>query len=225
MLGQLSIPHYRVPLSPNPPAKGDKVGGRVECGENVTGAANQQERLEPQWVVGFVDGEGCFHIALNRQPKMRSGWQVLPEFRVVQHERDEQVLVRLQQFFGCGCVTINNGDRKELRVRGMRDLKRISEFFKVYRLQSKKRRDFGLFASVLELMERGEHLSPGGLRTVASIALEMNTRTNTEASRILRDWMSTSPKGEGTVRPSQRCEEAVGNHGPPSAGKVIEATE
>ena len=135
MLGQLSIPHYRPPLSPDPPAKGDKVGGRGGCGENVTGAANQQERLEPQWVVGFVDGEGCFHI-----------------------------------------------------------------------------------------MERGEHLSPEGLRTIASIALEMNTRTNTAASRILRDWMSTSPKGEGTVRPSQRCEEVAGDRGPPSAGKVIEAT-
>ena len=178
------------------------MGGGSEHGENASGAANQQERLEPQWVVGFVDGEGCFHIALNRQPKMRSGWQVLPEFRVVRHERDEQVLVRLQRFFGCGSVTTNNGDRKELRVRGMRDLGHIIEFFKVHRLQTKKRRDFEYFANVLELMERGEHLSPEGLRKIAGIVLEMNTKTNTEASRILRDWMSASEKGEGTVRPS-----------------------
>ena len=55
------------------------------------GAGDQQERLDKQWITGFVDGEGCFHVALNKQPKMTLGWQVLPEFRVVQHQRDEQI--------------------------------------------------------------------------------------------------------------------------------------
>jgi beta-lactamase class D len=34
----------------------------------VTGADNQQERLvKIGWVVGFVDGEGCFSIGFVRQ--------------------------------------------------------------------------------------------------------------------------------------------------------------
>ena len=56
--------------------------------DNPIGAGNQQESLSPEWVVGFVDGEGCFFVGVNRQPTMKVGWQVLPEFRVVQHERD-----------------------------------------------------------------------------------------------------------------------------------------
>jgi hypothetical protein len=38
--------------------------------DNVTGAENQQERLSEfrGWVIGFVDGEGCFSIGLVRQP-------------------------------------------------------------------------------------------------------------------------------------------------------------
>ena len=52
-------------------------------GNNAMSAGNQQERLDANWVVGFVDGEGCFHVGMNRQPKMRLGWQVLPDFRVV----------------------------------------------------------------------------------------------------------------------------------------------
>ena len=59
-------------------------------GDNAMGTDNQQERLDASWIAGFVDGEGCFHVALNRQMKMTLGWQVLPEFRVVQHQRDEQ---------------------------------------------------------------------------------------------------------------------------------------
>ena len=48
-------------------------------------ADDQQERLDPHWVSGFVDGEGCFHVSINKFPKMSIGWQVLPEFRIVQH--------------------------------------------------------------------------------------------------------------------------------------------
>ena len=46
------------------------------------GADNQQERLDKSWLVGFVDGEGCFHVSINKQLKMTLGMQVLPEFRV-----------------------------------------------------------------------------------------------------------------------------------------------
>ena len=45
--------------------------------DNPTAADNQQERLSTDWVVGFVDGEGCFFVGVNRQPSMRVGWQVL----------------------------------------------------------------------------------------------------------------------------------------------------
>ena len=52
----------------------------LEQSENSSGADNQQERLSAEWVVGFVDGEGCFFVGINRQPSMKLGWQVLPEF-------------------------------------------------------------------------------------------------------------------------------------------------
>ena len=51
--------------------------------DNPTGAANQQERpVAEQWVVGFVDGEGCFSISVVRNPGCRLGWQVQHEFAV-----------------------------------------------------------------------------------------------------------------------------------------------
>jgi hypothetical protein len=44
----------------------------------VLGADNQQERLiQLGWVIGFVDGEGCFSIGFIRQPdrKSRKGYR------------------------------------------------------------------------------------------------------------------------------------------------------
>ena len=54
--------------------------------ENPSGADNQQEtvrsmfELDPRWVVGFVDGEGCFSVSIHRNPNARStgGWQLHP---------------------------------------------------------------------------------------------------------------------------------------------------
>ncbi len=62
-------------------------------GDNVSGADNQQERPGyEQWVVGFVDGKGCFSIPIFRNASTRLGWQVQPEFVVVQGGRSAHVL-------------------------------------------------------------------------------------------------------------------------------------
>lgn len=164
------------------------------------GAGNQQERLDAAWVVGFVDGEGCFHVAFNRQPKLRLGYQVLPEFRVVQHGRDVQILVRLQSFFGCGSVSVNHGDRKELRIRGLENLTRVVEFFETHPLQTKKKDDFRNFARMIKLMRTGKHLRPSGLYEIAGLSLAMNTRKNTAATRILRGHTPDIPGNAMTGR-------------------------
>jgi len=163
------------------------VGEVLVVGDNVMGAGNQQESLDAEWVVGFVDGEGCFHVGINRQPKMSTNWQVLPEFRIVQHKDDEQILTKLQSFFGCGQVTVNNGDRKELRIRGLNNLSKIVNFFEHHPLKTKKQYSFEKFAKIASLMQQGKHLTKDGLVKIAKLALQMNRNKNVSASRILRD--------------------------------------
>src|SRR3989338_3981880 len=119
-----------------------------KASKKVTGADNQQERLDELWIVGFADGEGCFHVAINKLPKMTLGWQVLPEFRIVQHQRDVFLLERIQKYFGFGSVGRNHGDRQEFRVRGMDNLEKLINFFKEYPLQSVKKHDFKIFCQV-----------------------------------------------------------------------------
>ena len=132
-------------------------------------------RLEAQWVVGFVDGEGCFYIGVNAQPEMKTGYQVLPEFTVVQHERDVQLLYALKQFFGCGVVRQNHGDRMAYRVRSVEHLQeRVIPFFEKHPLKTKKHLDFIKFRKVLMMMQRNEHLTPDGIDKIRQIASEMN---------------------------------------------------
>ena len=134
------------------------------------------ERLEAQWVVGFVDGEGCFFVGINRHPEMTSGFQVLPEFTVVQHQRDIQLLHALKKFFGCGVVRRNHAERMAYRVRALDHLKDvIVPFFDKHPLKSKKRVDFIKFRRVLHLMEKGRHLTAEGIEEIRAIATTMNT--------------------------------------------------
>ena len=134
------------------------------------------EKLEAQWVVGFVDGEGCFYVGINAHPEMSCQFQVLPEFTVVQHRRDIQLLHALKKFFGCGVVRRNHEDRMAYRVRGLDHLaERIVPFFENHPLKSKKRVDFARFRKVLHLMRQGKHLNPTGIEEIRALASSMNT--------------------------------------------------
>lgn len=152
-------------------------------------ADNQQESLDAEWIAGFVDGEGCFHVAINRQPKMTLGWQVLPEFRIVQHKRDINILHTICKTLEVGHVTRNHGDRFEVRVRGLQNLKKLIEFFKKHPLQTTKKENFETFSQIIILMDDNEHLTKKGLKKIAQLASSMNNHVKSkylESSETIR---------------------------------------
>ena len=142
-------------------------------------------QLTPQWVAGFVDGEGTFYVGINENPTMKIGYQVLPEFRIVQHKRDIKLLHGLKKFFGCGVVRSNHSDRYELRIRKFDALeKKIIPFFEANPLHTQKRFDFFKFKDVIRLMKVNEHLNPSGLIKIIDIASGMNRADKKKALKI-----------------------------------------
>ena len=132
-------------------------------------------KLEAQWITGFVDGEGCFYVGINPHKEMTAGFQVLPEFTVVQHKRDVQVLHALKAYFGCGVVRVNHGDRMAYRVRGQKDLnEHIVPFFLKHPLKTKKNVDYIKFRHILQLMDADIHLTADGVETIRNMAAQMN---------------------------------------------------
>jgi hypothetical protein len=165
--------------------------------ENPCGAGNQQERpgLE-QWVVGFVDGEGCFSISVVRNHGCRLGWQVQHEFSVTQAASSRPALELLIGVFGCGYLIEqqrNDNHREPLMrfsVKRRSDLvERVVPFFEEHPLITAKQLDFERFATVLRWMEHGEHLSEEGLRRIALVTEQMNRRAQSrylESSEAIR---------------------------------------
>ena len=131
--------------------------------------------LDAQWIVGFVDGEGCFHVGINPNATMTAKFQVLPEFTIVQPQRDVQALHALKAFFGCGVVRRNHGDRMAYRVRSLVHLTEIIvPFFDKHPLKTQKNVDFKKFRRILLLMQAGTHLSSDGIERIREIARQMN---------------------------------------------------
>ena len=167
--------------------------------ENPSGADNQQERLfTNDWLVGFVDGEGCFSCPVFRNRSMRLGWQVQPAFVVVQGISSRHVLEDMVSFFGCGRLSVNHrydNHREDLlryyvtRFGDLRDV--IVPFFQANPLRTAKRENFAKFVEVIELMDLRRHLTVPGLIEIAEIAQTMNFRKPSEALRILRDHTPT----------------------------------
>ena len=198
----------------------------MDGSDNVWSAENQQERLfTTGWLVGFVDGEGCFSCPIYRQRSMRLGWQVQPAFVVVQGESSREVLEEMARFFGCGHIyrnRRNDNHREDLlsyqvfRREDLRDV--IVPFFEENPLRTAKRDNFAKFAEIIAMMELRRHLTVSGLIEIAEIAETMNFRKPAEVLRILRDHTPTlfpvSRKEEEMVRTLWRRREAGGNDQP-----------
>ena len=78
--------------------------------KKTPGADNQQERLKfIGWIIGFVDGEGCFTVSFFKHPKsrLRLKWEVFPEFVITQEMKSKAALEKIKKFFECGAIYLN----------------------------------------------------------------------------------------------------------------------
>lgn len=145
---------------------------------------NQQERLKTiGWIVGYVDGEGCFSVSMFRNKKTRYGWQVFPEFVVTQGKKSLDSLRFIQDFFGCGKIFINrrhDNHREDLYrycVRSISDInEKIIPFFSENKLKTEKKKDFELFVEITGLMLQQKHYNFKGLKKIANLIQKMNRK-------------------------------------------------
>jgi hypothetical protein len=168
----------------------------------VLGADNQQERLDG-YISGYVDGEGCFAVAVNRNPTCRSGYQLVPEFHVSQNGDRAQVLEMIHERFG-GCGYIKPNGRKDRAlvyvVRRREDLlEHVIPFFERSPLMSSKHEDFEKFAAIVRSMALGHHREPGGFSRLLNEALSMNGGGRFRSVRW-KELISSSPESSETVR-------------------------
>jgi LAGLIDADG DNA endonuclease family protein len=161
----------------------------------VAAPDNQQERLD-DYLAGYVDGEGSFHVAVQRNPSTRLGWQLVPEFHVSQNPERASILLLLQRRLGCGRIRRNAraGGRDKSRVFVVRNrqdlLEKVIPFFEAHPILSEKQLEFETFAAIVRAMALAEHSTEEGFQRLLRLAVQMNGggryRRQDWSSRILR---------------------------------------
>ena len=134
--------------------------------------------LDPNYVTGFVEGEGCFCVSISPKRLKDVNWEVRPSFSLSQNKRDRSILFKLKDFFGCGTIRFSRkDDTYKYEVRSLEDLsKKIIPHFKKYPLQGEKKKDFKALFEVVMLMQRGEHLTNQGLQKIAQQISQASNR-------------------------------------------------
>ena len=141
------------------------------------------EIVNPWWIAGFVDGEGCFSISFVKNNSVRFGYQIFTEFVLTQGEKSIDALQQVADYFHCGKIYRNNrhdNHRETLYrycVRSRADLQAIIiPFFQRYQLKTAKRADFEIFNRVVEMMCEGRHLSGEGFEIIRDLAAQTNRK-------------------------------------------------
>lgn len=142
---------------------------------NIYNLSDNQRKLDPNWVTGFSDAEGCFTVSISKSSKMAVGWQVFPCFKINVHQKDRAVLEMIQTFFdGVGNITTHGKNTIQYRVYSVADLSLIINHFDLYPLLTKKQVDYILFKQIYELIKNKEHLNIDGLKKIAMLRASMN---------------------------------------------------
>ena len=136
---------------------------------------HSKQNLNPDYVVGLVDGEGSFTIYVRNPDAERKSIRrvmVEPKFYIKLIEKDKDILYALQDFFGCGSVYFQKDTRPnhqhcyryEVYNRNHL-LSVIIPFFQKHQLKLvSKRHDFKVFCQLVKMLKFNKHLKVEGLR-------------------------------------------------------------
>ena len=129
--------------------------------------------LNPNFITGFSDADGCFYIQISKDNRCQTGYQVIASFTIGLDKRDIALLKEIQLFFGVGNIN-THGNMVYSKVTSIKDLSVIIAHFDKYLLLTQKQADFLLFKPIVEMINRGEHLTPEGLRKIVAIRTSIN---------------------------------------------------
>ena len=161
-----------------------------------------REKLNPYYVIGFIDGEGSFSISIGKNSEYRRGVQVRAEFEIELRADDQEILERVLITIGCGKIYDCSYDRYgwyphvKYKITGADDMKNyLFPFLDKYNLQAKKGEVYKLFKQIVLMYRNKEHLTDNGYVKIVKLRDKMRTMGKKHNSL-------QKPPGYGkTVRP------------------------
>lgn len=132
------------------------------------------KKLDPWFITGFLDAEGCFTVGFFVNSKYRTGYQVQGIFKISLHNKDYDLLYQIKDYFGVGSITKHGNTTLQYTVKPLKNLSLIIAHFDKYPLISQKRPDYELFKLAVSLLNNKKHLTKIGFKEILSIRASIN---------------------------------------------------
>lgn len=135
----------------------------------------------PFQITGIVDGDGSFGISIIKN-KTKTNWLVIPSCTIVASLNPDNynMFIKINSFFGkIGTITINK-NTYHYRVMGLKNCLILRNHFNKYELMTYKLVYFKLWSQVLDIMEKGDHLTKLGLLQIVNIKASFKKGLNSK---------------------------------------------
>lgn len=132
---------------------------------------------------------------------VKVGWVVQPVFQIGLHKKDLNLLEKIKTSWGIASLgeIYNKESSSNYVIQSLKGINVIVDHFERYPLLTKKREDFKLFAQVVALINKKEHLTISGLHKIVSLKASMN---NIRLSPMLKTaFPNILPVQRSNIRP------------------------
>jgi LAGLIDADG endonuclease len=135
---------------------------------------NLKPELNPWFLTGFTDAEGCFSIKIQPNAKLKTKWRVRPVFSITLHGKDLSLLKDIQNTLGVGKISKSGEKLAIYAVDSIKEIPVILNHFDKYPLITNKLSDYLIFKQCFEIIKQGEHLTQRGLLELIALKSSLN---------------------------------------------------
>jgi hypothetical protein len=136
----------------------------------------QKPKLNPNYIIGFIDGEGSFSVSIGKHKTLKRGYEVRPEFEIEVRADDQEILERILITIGCGRIYDLSYERygwhphSKYKITSSQDMRDyLFPFLDKYPLQAKKAESYKLFREIVVMMLHKEHLTDNGFAKIVKL--------------------------------------------------------
>jgi hypothetical protein len=112
--------------------------GRSKFSTARSPRTTEPQKINPWFITGFSDAEGCFMISIYKDLKSKLKYRVTASFSIHLHIKDYDLLLAIKETLGVGNVRKNSSKTAIFRVDNFKELGVIVEHFKNIRLLVQK---------------------------------------------------------------------------------------
>ena len=146
-------------------------------------------RLPPDYIAGFIDGEGCFTITFAKHPERKLGVDPRLQFEIELRDDDAPILESIQKSLSCGRIYQLSYERygwnphTKFIISSIKEIReKLIPFLKKHRLRAKKKYSFQLFCQAAQVFAKREHLTLAGIEKLRKIRKKMNKYSKKRSS-------------------------------------------